>query len=109
MKTLIKTKTSTTLVFQHIKIMLMLLLDQETLAKLITCWKHLEKKGNKRPIHKMTRSPNQYPNYKTSNEIKPIEKYKGSVVIFDDMFGARNSSQLHDFYTRGRHEKLEVY
>ena len=47
--------------------------------------KVLEKKGDKRPIHIITRSPNQYPNYKTSNEIKPINKYKGSVVIFDDM------------------------
>ena len=37
--------------------------------------KVLEKRGNKRPIHKITRSPNQYPNYKTSNEIKTINKY----------------------------------
>ena len=69
----------------------------------------LEKIGNKRPIHKITRSPNQYPNYKTINEIKPINKYKGSVVIFDDMLGARNSSQIDDFCTRGRHEHLSVF
>ena len=56
--------------------------------------KVLEKIDNKRPIHIITRSPNQYPNYKTSNEIKPIHKYKGSVVIFDDMLGAKNSSQI---------------
>ena len=71
--------------------------------------KVLEKIGNKRRIHIITRSPNQYPNYKTSNEIKPINKYKGSVVIFDDMLGARNSSQIDDFFTRGRHEDLDVY
>ena len=47
--------------------------------------KILEKIGNERPIHIITRSPNQYPNYKTSTEIKPINKYKGSVVIFDDL------------------------
>ena len=70
--------------------------------------KILEKIRNKRPIHIITRSPNQYPSYKTSNEIKPINKYKGSVVIFADMLGARNSSQINDFYTRGRHELLEV-
>ena len=69
----------------------------------------LEKIGNQRPIHIITRSPNQYPNYKTSNEIKPINKYKGSVVIFDDMLGARNSSQINEFFTRGRHEDLDVY
>ena len=71
--------------------------------------KVLEKTGDKRPIHKITRSPNQHPNYKTSTEIKPINKYKGSIVIFDDMLGARNSSQIDEFFTRGRHEDLDVY
>ena len=71
--------------------------------------KILEKIGNKRPIHIITRSPNQYPNYKTSNEIRPIKNYKGSVVIFDDMLGARNSSQIDEFFTRGRHKDVDVY
>ena len=71
--------------------------------------KILEKIGNKRPIHIKTRSPNQYPNYKTSIEIKPINKYKGTIVIFDDMLGARNSSEIDEFFTRGRHEDLDVY
>ena len=71
--------------------------------------KLLEKIGNKRPIHIITRSPNQYPNYKTSNEIKPINKYKGSVVIFDVILRAKNSSQIDEFFTRGRHENLDVY
>ena len=60
-------------------------------------------------IHVITRSPIQYPNYKTSNEIKQINKYKGSVVVFNDMLGARNSSQVDDFFTRGRHGGLDVY
>ena len=71
--------------------------------------KVLEKIGNRRHIHIITRSPNQYTNYKTSNEIKPINKYNGSVVIFDDMLGAKNSSQIDEFFTRGRHEDLDVY
>ena len=71
--------------------------------------KVLEKISNKRPIHIITRSPNQYPNYKTNNEIKPINKYKGSLVIFDDMLGAKKSSQIDEFFTRGRHEDLDVY
>ena len=70
--------------------------------------KVLEKIGNKSPIKIKTRSPNQYPTYKTSNEIKPKNKYKGSVVIFDDMLGAKNSSQIDEFFTRGRHEDLDV-
>ena len=60
--------------------------------------KILEKLGNKRPIHIITRSPYQYPNYKTSNEIKPINKYKGSVVFFDDMLASRNCPQIDDFF-----------
>ena len=71
--------------------------------------KILEKIGKQRPIHIITRSSNQYPNYKTSNEIKPINNYKGSVVLFDDMLGARNSSQIDELFTRGRHEDLDVY
>ena len=71
--------------------------------------KILEKIGKQRPVHIITRSPNQYPNYKTSNEIEPINKYKGSVVIFDDMLGARNSSQIDEFFTRVRHEDLDVH
>ena len=71
--------------------------------------KTLEKMDNKRPTHIITRSPNQYPNYKTSNEIKPINKYKGSVVIFDDMLGARIISQIDEFFTTGKHEDLDVY
>ena len=68
----------------------------------------LEKIGNRRPIHIITRSLNQYPNYKTSTEIKPINKYKGSVVIFDDMLGAKISSQIDELLTRGRHEDLDA-
>ena len=71
--------------------------------------KILEKIGNKRSIHIITRSPNQYPNYKTSIEIKPINKHKGSVVVFDDMLGAKNSSEIDEFLTRRRHEYLDVY
>ena len=69
----------------------------------------LEEIGSRRRIHIITRSPNQYPIYKTSTEIKPKNKYKGSVVIFDDMLEAKNSSQIDEFFTRGRHEDLDVY
>ena len=38
----------------------------------------VEKTGNKRPIPIITRSLNQYRNYKASIDIKPMEKNKGS-------------------------------
>ena len=69
----------------------------------------LEKNGKKIPIHIITQSLNQYPKFKTSKEIKPKNKNKRSVVIFDDVLGARISSQRDDFYTRGRHEVLGVF
>ena len=31
------------------------------------------------------------------------------MVIFDDMLGARNSSQIDELFTRGRNEDLDVY
>ena len=71
--------------------------------------KVLEKIGNQRPIHIITRSPNQYPNFETTKEIKPINKYKGSIFIFDDMLGAKTNSQIDEFFTRRRHECLDVY
>ena len=71
--------------------------------------KILDKIGNKGPIHIITRSPNQYANYKTRNEIKPINNYKGSVVKFEDMLGSGNCFQIDEFFTRGRHEDLDVF
>ena len=65
--------------------------------------------SNKRPIQIISRSPKCNPNYKTSIEIKAVDKYERSVVIFDDMLGVRNSSQTHEFFTKGRHENLDVY
>ena len=72
-------------------------------------FKILEKIGKKRPIHIITRSPNQYPKYTTNNESKPIGKNKESVVIFDDIWGSRNNSQIEEFFTRGKHKNLDVY
>ena len=69
--------------------------------------KILEKIGNKRPIHIITRSPNQYAI--TSIEIKSIDKNKGPLVNLDDMLGTRNSSQLDELFARGRHENTDVY
>ena len=79
------------------------------LGKTYYMLKVLENIGDKSLIHIITKSPSQYPKYKTSNEIKPINKHKGSVVILDYMLGARNCSKIDEFFTRGRHEDLDVY
>ena len=71
--------------------------------------KKLEKISNKKTIQIITRSLNHYPNDKTINEFESIDKYRRSVVIFEDMLGAPNSSQIDEFFTRRRHENLDVY
>ena len=84
------------------------LIGPRNVGKTYNMLKVLEKIGDKRPIHIINRSPYQYPNYKTSTGIEPINKYKGSVVVFDDMLGVRNNSQIDEFFTRGRNEDLDV-
>ena len=61
-----------------------------------------------REIKILTRSPNQYPNYETSQEVSTIDDYKDCVVIFDDMLD-HNQKEIHPFFTRGRHENIDVY
>ena len=95
--------------FQHSKIVLLLFLVQKNVGKTFYMLKILEKIDHQRPIHILIRSPNQYPNYRTSTEIKPLNKYKAKVAILGDMLGAKNSSQKDENYTRGRHEDLDVY
>ena len=84
-------------------------IDPRNAGKTYHMLKLLEKIGNKRHIHIITRSPNQYPVYKTSTDIKPIHKYNGSVAIIDDMLGTINSSKIDEFFTRGWHEDLTVF
>ena len=100
---------TTSPMFQHMKTIAMFLSTLSNVGKTYYMLEILEKIGNKRPIHIITRSPHQYRDYKTSNEIRPVNEYKGSVVIFDDMLGTQNSSQIDEVFTRGRHEKLDVY
>ena len=51
-----------------------LVIGPRNIGKTYYMLKVLEKIGNKRPNHLITRSPSHYPNYKTSNEFKPIYK-----------------------------------
>ena len=65
--------------------------------------------GNKRPIHIIPRSPNQYLDYKTSKEVRPVIKYKGSFFNFDDMLGTQNSSQMDEIFKRWRLENSDFF
>ena len=63
------------------------------------------------PIFKITKSLNQYPNIKaqTLDEIKPSENYENSIVVFDDMLLSKQESIIDLFFTRGRHNNIDIY
>ena len=63
------------------------------------------------PIFIITKSLNQYPKIKaqTSDEIQPLEHYENSTVVFDDMLLSKQESNIDLFFTRGRHNNIDIY
>ena len=68
-----------------------------------------------RDIYIITKSPpEQYTNSKIkikdiSDEIKPLNEYENGIIVFDDILGSSNSRYIDHFFTRGRHNKLDIY
>ena len=44
-----------------------------------------------------------------SDEIKPLTEYENGFEVFDDISGSSNSRLIDQFFTRGRHDKLDIY
>ena len=63
------------------------------------------------PFFIITKSLNQYPNTKaqTSDEIQPFETYRNSTAVFDDMLLTKQESNIGLFFTRGRHNNIDMY
>ena len=63
------------------------------------------------PIFIITKSLNQYPNIKaqTSDEIQQLEIYEDSTVVFHDMLLSKQESNIGLFFTRGRHDNIDIY
>ena len=63
------------------------------------------------PIFIITKSLNQYPNIKaqTSDAIQPLNGYENSTVVFDDMLLSKQESNIDLFFTRGRHNNIDIY
>ena len=63
------------------------------------------------PIFINTQSLNQYPNIKiqTPDEIQPLANYENSTVVFDDMLLSKQESNIDLFFTRGRHNNIDIY
>ena len=63
------------------------------------------------PILIITKSLNQYRKTKaqTSDEIQPLKNYENSTVVFDDMLSSKQESNIGLFFTRGRHNNIDVH
>ena len=58
-----------------------------------------------------TKSLKQYPNTKAqrSDEIQSLEKFENSTVIFDDILLSKQVSNIDLFFTRRRHNIIDIY
>ena len=63
------------------------------------------------PIFIITKSLNHNPNNnaQTSDEIEPLEIYENSTFVFDDMLLSKQESNIDLFFTRGRHNNVDIY
>ena len=67
-----------------------------------------------RDIYIITKSPPQQYTTKIkikeiSNEIKPLNEYENSIIVFDDILGSSNSRYIDQFFIRGRYNNLDIY
>ena len=63
------------------------------------------------PLFIITKSLNQYPNIEaqSSDEIQPLNEYEISVVVFDAILQSKQESNIDLFFTRGRHDNIDIY
>ena len=53
----------------------------------------------------------QYPskNHNQSSELLPLEDYGNETIVFDDMLGSKEAKNIEPFFTRSRHQNLDIY
>ena len=63
------------------------------------------------PIYIITKSLNQYPNIKaqTSDGTEQLENFENSTVVFVDMLLSKQESSFDLFFTRSRHNNIDIY
>ena len=63
------------------------------------------------PVFKNTKSLNKYPKIKSqSSDIsETLQIYENSTVGFDDMLLLNQESNIGLFFTRGRHNNIDIY
>ena len=71
----------------------------------------LLKNINPNNVDIICRSKNQYPDKypNQSLEIEDVEFYENSHIVFDELLGSKQSRDIDQFFTRSRHNIINVY
>ena len=71
----------------------------------------LLKDKNPDDVYIICKTENQYPSnfHNQSCEILPLEDYENKTIVFDDMLGSKEAEDIDAFFTRGRHQNLDIY
>ena len=83
--------------------------DQERLICYLM--NYILNKLNPNYFYIVCRSNDQYPNniINQNTEIKPLECYRNKTVVFDDMLCSKRARDIDQFFTRSRHDNINVY
>ena len=68
-------------------------------------------KLNPNDFYVVCRSNDKYTNkfINQNSEIKTLERYRNKTVIFDDMLCSKQARDIDQFFTRSRHNNINVY
>ena len=71
----------------------------------------LLKDKNPDDVYIICKTDNQYPSsfHNQSREILPLEDYGNKTIVFDYMLGSKEAKDIDAFFTRGRHQNLDIY
>ena len=71
----------------------------------------LLKDKNPDDVYIICKTDNQYSSkfHNQSREILPLEDYGNKTIVFDDMLGSKEAKDFDAFFTRGRHQNLDIY
>ena len=73
----------------------------------------LLKDKNPDDVYIICKTDNQYPSKfrNQSSEAIPSKNYGNKIVVFDDMLGSKEAKDksIDTFFTRGRHQNLDIY
>ena len=69
------------------------------------------KDKNPENVYIICKTANQYLSkyHNQSSEILPLEVYGNKTIVFDDMLGSKEAKDIGAFFTRGRHQNLDIY